>query len=146
MMTEDRAFKRQIRSRALRTGESYQTARRRLLARSPVEPALRPEEELAVRRYFEGWSQHVERWRMAGGRWRPFNAAVPVSALQAASLLHPSPKVRRECLGVLDHVANDDSIEVFRHALSDPVPRVRLVALHGLSCQHCRTGELCVGD
>ena len=145
-MTEDRDFKKQIRSRALRTGESYQAARRRLLARSPIEPSLRPEDERAVTDYFEGWSRHVERWREVGGRWRPFDGAVPVTAMQAASILHPSPKIRRECLGVLDHVANDDSIDVFRLALNDPVPRVRLIALHGLSCEQCRTGELCVED
>jgi hypothetical protein len=47
-------------------------------------------------------------------------------------LQHASPKVRRDALGVLDHGANDESTEVFVAALSDPVPRVRLVALHGL--------------
>ncbi len=146
MMTEDRDLKKQIRVRAQRTGESYQAARRQLLARSPVQTSLRPDDERAVRDYFEGWSRHVARWRETGGRWRPFSGAVPVTAMQAASLLHPSPKVRRECLGILDHAANDDSVHVFRHALGDPVPRVRLIALHALSCEHCRTGELCVED
>jgi hypothetical protein len=66
--------------------------------------------------------------------------------MQATALLHVSAKVRRDALGVLDHAANDESTEVFRAALSDPVPRVRLVALHGLSCERCRIGELRVDD
>jgi HEAT repeats len=35
---------------------------------------------------------------------------------------------------------------VFRLALRDPVPSVREVALHGLSCERCRTDDLCVAD
>jgi hypothetical protein len=99
-----------------------------------------------VTAYFDGYAAHVERFRQEGGRWRSFQDEVPVRAMQAAALLHPNPKVRRECLGVLDHSANDQSVSVFRHALSDPVPRVRLVALHGLSCDRCRVGEICVED
>jgi hypothetical protein len=30
--------------------------------------------------------------------------------------------------------------------LSDPVPRVRIGALHGLSCERCRVGEIRVDD
>jgi HEAT repeat protein len=66
--------------------------------------------------------------------------------MQSAALLHPKPKVRREALAVLDHAANDESTSTFRPALSDPVPRVRIVALHGLGCERCRMGEICVDD
>jgi hypothetical protein len=45
---------------------------------------------------------------------------------------------------VLDHHANDESCDVFRAALFDPVPHVRAIALHGLACERCRVGELCV--
>jgi hypothetical protein len=79
--------------------------------------------------YFADRDRYVERWRVAGGPWRPYGGAVPVAAMQAAALQHASPKVRRDALG---HGANDESTEVFVAALSDPVPRVRLVALHGL--------------
>jgi hypothetical protein len=48
---------------------------------------------------------------------------------------------------VLDHRANDESTAVFRaSALFDPVPHVRVVALHGLACERCRIHELCVTD
>jgi hypothetical protein len=80
--------------------------------------------------------------------WRAWEAAleVPVEAMKRAALLHKNPKVRRECLNVLDHAASDASVGVFRRALGDPVPRVRLVALHGLACERCRVGQLCVED
>jgi hypothetical protein len=49
-------------------------------------------------------------------------------------------------LFLLDHYASDASWSVFRLALRDPVPSVREVALHGLSCERCRTEDLCVAD
>jgi hypothetical protein len=143
MMTKNRDFKRRIRARAAKTGESYQAARRHLFNASPPLSAV---DEQLVSAYFATYAAHVERFRQDGGRWQPFEGEVPVRAMQAAALLHPNPKVRRECLGVLDHAANDQSVAVFRRALRDPVPRVRLVALHGLSCDRCRVGELCVKD
>jgi len=66
--------------------------------------------------------------------------------MQAAALGHRNPKVRRHALGVLDHAANDASTATFRAALSDPVPAVRIVALHALSCEQCRIGAICVDD
>jgi hypothetical protein len=66
--------------------------------------------------------------------------------IQRGAREHPDARVRRECLGVLDHHANDESEEVFRAALFDPVPRVRVFALHGLACERCRVGDLCVSD
>ena len=96
--------------------------------------------------YLDESRRHVDRWRVAGGPWRRYDGAVPVGALQAAALHHPDARVRRDCLEVLDHAANDRSTDVFRRALADPVPRVRLFALHGLSCERCRIGDLCVAD
>jgi hypothetical protein len=51
-----------------------------------------------------------------------------------------------EPLFLLDHYASDASWNVFRLALRDPVASVREVALHGLSCERCRTTALCVAD
>src|SRR5215468_4941406 len=62
------------------------------------------------------------------------------------ALADPDPAVRRLWLGVLDHEANDAATEVFRRALADPVPDVRGAALHGLTCERCREGELCLVD
>src|SRR5262245_21288733 len=64
-------------------------------------------------------------------------------------LLHLATRIlaiRRSCLFLLDHYACDASWSVFRLALRDPVASVREVALHGLSCERCRTEDLCVAD
>jgi hypothetical protein len=67
--------------------------------------------------------------------------------VQRGAREHADARVRRECLGVLDHRANDESTQVFRAAaLSDPVPHVRVVALHGLACERCRVHELGVAE
>jgi HEAT repeat protein len=70
-----------------------------------------------------------------------------VALVQRGAVEHPSARVRCECLGVLDHQASDESTEVFRAAvLRDPVPRVRVFALHGLACERCSVEDLCVED
>jgi hypothetical protein len=69
-----------------------------------------------------------------------------MTLVQRGAREHPNAKVRRECLNVLDHQANDESSDVFRAALFDPVPHVRVIALHGLACERCRVGELCAGE
>jgi hypothetical protein len=70
----------------------------------------------------------------------------PIAAMQWAAISHPDPRTRRGCLSFLDHYANDDSIRAFLEALDDPIPFVREMALHRLSCERCRTAELCVAD
>src|SRR6516162_931878 len=71
---------------------------------------------------------------------------MPVAAVQAAALDHPDLAMRRLCLFLLDHYASDASWNTFRHALRDPVASVREIALHGLSCERCRSEPLCVAD
>jgi hypothetical protein len=78
--------------------------------------------------------------------WKDQMPAAPIELLQKAALEHPNGKVRRFALGVLDHEANDDSADTFRVALRDPAPVVRMNALHGVSCERCRVGELCTDD
>jgi hypothetical protein len=112
-------------------------------------PSLTAEDEAAVAAYFAAWWEVVREARTAGlapARWKTMLPSVPVAALQAAALTHPNARVRRDCLGALDHEANDESSDTFRAALRDPAPVVRLNALHGLSCERCRVGELCVDD
>jgi hypothetical protein len=70
----------------------------------------------------------------------------PLGAVQTAALHHPDPWVRRDCLFFLDHYANDESMPVFAHALGDPVEFVRNMALHSLSCEACKSEELCTAD
>jgi HEAT repeats len=70
----------------------------------------------------------------------------PLGAVQTAALHHPDPWVRRDCLFFLDHYANDQSMALFARALGDPVEFVRNMALHGLSCQACKSEVLCTAD
>jgi hypothetical protein len=109
-----------------------------------------PEQEAEVDAWFAEWWRAVRASGVVGGRrpegWKRRLPAPPVEAMQAVAVGHPSARRRREALGVLDHDANDESTWVFRAALADPVPRVRIVALHGLGCERCRTEDLCVAD
>lgn len=66
----------------------------------------------------------------------------PPSAIVDA-LRHPNPRVRFECLGMLDHLADEDVIPQMTEAARDPVPRVRRMAVHALGCQACKPTSLC---
>ena len=96
-------------------------------------------------------------WRSAGSYLRQFFSASPkqksrlakqkpLAELHTAALAHPDPFTRRDCLGFLDHYANEASTAVFGAALHDPVDFVRNVALHSIACESCRKEELCVAD
>ena len=67
-------------------------------------------------------------------------------ALQVAALSDPDPFRRAGYLALLDHIANDASTDVFATALRDPVAGVRRHAVHGLTCERCRSTEVCVTD
>jgi len=71
---------------------------------------------------------------------------IPVAAVQVTALSHPDAEMRRLCLFLLDHYASDASSETFRQALRDPVAFVRESALHGIACERCRYGEICIAD
>ena len=78
-------------------------------------------------------------------RQRPLTPAM-VEDLQLGALRHRDAKVRRWCVFLLDHYANDQSTEVFAQALHDGAHPVRDMALHSIACEPCKEGELCVAD
>src|SRR5262245_27103103 len=89
----------------------------------------------------------VRRWGgLAKQRRTRRGRELAVAAVQVAALSDPDLAIRRSCLFLLDHYASDASWNVFRFALRDPVASVREVALHGLSCERCRTEDICVAD
>lgn len=89
----------------------------------------------------------VRRWTVLPNQRRArFAKEIPVAAVQAAALNHSDFGIRRSCLFLLDHYGSDASWDTFRRALRDPVASVREVALHGLSCERCRSTALCVAD
>ena len=89
----------------------------------------------------------VRRWNALPNQRRGrLGKEIPVAAVQFAALNHSDLEIRRSCLFLLDHYASDASWGTFRLALRDPVASVREVALHGLSCERCRSAALCVAD
>ena len=89
----------------------------------------------------------VRRWlALRKERRARLGEQVPVAAVQVAALGHPDLAMRRICLSLLDHYASDLSTDTFRRALRDPIASVREGALHGLACERCRDGDICVAD
>jgi len=61
-----------------------------------------------------------------------------VVGVYIAGLQHPSPKVRYECAHALDRYGHVSAVEPLIRLSHDPVPRVRWMALHALSCNACK--------
>jgi HEAT repeats len=129
----------------------------RLLQRSSGERFQSAQKKVAQSYGFDDWVQlnHtleagtvVLEWagRLLGKRdlelLRDRGETPPPKAILSA-LLHPNPRVRYECLGLLDHLADDDCAAAMIAATSDPVPRVRRMALHALGCGGCKSSALC---
>jgi hypothetical protein len=100
-----------------------------------------------MRTDFEVANDFVHRWlALRKERRAHLGKQIPVAAVQAAALSHPDLAIRRICLSLLDHYASDASTDTFRGALRDPIASVRAGALHGLACETCRDGDICVTD
>jgi HEAT repeat protein len=59
-----------------------------------------------------------------------------------AGLDHPDSRVRYNCAHALDHLADERCLAPLRRLANDPVPRVRRMALHVLSCEPCKPAPL----
>jgi HEAT repeat protein len=55
-------------------------------------------------------------------------------------LQHQKTIVRRQCVNILDHLVDEDSLSVLASSLDDADPGVRARALHALSCDRCKEG------
>jgi HEAT repeat protein len=55
-----------------------------------------------------------------------------------AGLRHPDSGVREQCCRLLDHLLVADAVEEMIAMLDDPVPAVRVAAVHALSCDRCK--------
>ncbi len=111
-------------------------AHARVLERFAAEnPPFRPEataEEL-VEAFAEGESRfpaYLSLYRMGG-------AALPAVR---AGLGHPDRHVRQWCALFLDQHADRESLEALVPLLRDPNSRVRLWAVHSISCLECKDG------
>lgn len=54
----------------------------------------------------------------------------------------PDAKWRYEAVGMVDRFGDDRCVEPLSRLLTDPVPRIRRMALHSLGCQHCKITPL----
>jgi HEAT repeat protein len=62
-----------------------------------------------------------------------------------AGLRHPNPVVREQCCKLLDRLLVEDAVGEMIAMLDDPVPMVRVAAVHALSCDRCKTGACAPG-
>jgi HEAT repeats len=69
-------------------------------------------------------------------------ALEPVRQLVLRGLQHPNARVRYECGHALDWLGDDRCVPALLELLRDPVPRVRAIALHALSCDECKLTPL----
>jgi HEAT repeat protein len=60
-----------------------------------------------------------------------------------AGLRHRDPAVREQCCKLLDHLLVEDAVGEMIAMLDDPVPAVRVAAVHALSCDRCKTSVSC---
>jgi hypothetical protein len=63
-----------------------------------------------------------------------------------AGLNHADSRIRYDSANALDHLADERCLEPLRRLVDDPVPRVRRMALHVLSCDTCKLVPLPAGD
>lgn len=50
------------------------------------------------------------------------------------------PIIRRQCVNLLDHLVDEDSLGALVDSLEDHDPEVRARALHALACDRCKDG------
>jgi HEAT repeat protein len=128
----------------------------RELQRESGSPLHESQHELAETYGFRSWAElkheveELQRAALACARYtgtprRDMDAlrgAVDTTVL-VAGLRHPNPRVRYDCLELLDHLADDSCLMPMIAATADPVPRVRRVAVHALGCRRCKPEMLC---
>jgi HEAT repeat protein len=71
-------------------------------------------------------------------RWLLNRGPAAVPAIRAG-LRHLDPAVREQCCKLLDHFLVEDAVEEMIAMVDDPVPAVRVAALHALSCDRCKS-------
>jgi HEAT repeat protein len=77
-------------------------------------------------------------------QWKAYSALIaagdaPVPAV-FEGLSHPNWRVRRGCALYADHNPDSALLERLKLTLNDPKAKVRLFAVHALSCEPCKPG------
>lgn len=107
---------------------------------------MNSEDQLPPRRQ---WPESLESWLARHPLLAPLHGMhtrqkeqVQLSTAAVEQLIlaadHPNPKVRWWCAHELDHLADARSIEALLRLTKDPVPKVRVEAVHALGCERCK--------
>ncbi len=81
--------------------------------------------------------------------WALQQAGPNVIPVLLAGLQHPQPKVRRNCVDIIDHGGYGGDArcsEALLPLLYDPVPHIRRAVWHTLFCERCRDESKCEID
>jgi HEAT repeat protein len=102
---------------------------------------------LPARSDFDGWVGQLARSQGRRQAKRHLMLAGP-PALPAVrrGLRHPEAIVRRLCVGILDHLVDEESLPDLVAALDDEDPNVCGRALHALACDACKQQDFRPGD
>jgi len=96
---------------------------------------------------FQGW---VNRLAVAHCRQQAkrhlLDSGPPALPAVRRGLRHPKAIVRRTCAGILDHLADEESLADLVAALDDDDPGVCARALHTLSCDACKDTDCRPGE
>lgn len=84
--------------------------------------------------------------RASRARWHlQLSGAGAVPALRRG-VHHPDPRVRRDCVMILDHLMDEAALDDVIQALDDDDPEVVARALHTLACDRCKDGACRPGE
>src|SRR5437660_879399 len=90
---------------------------------------------------FDGWvSQLGVSSRRQRAKHHLLASGPPVVPAVRRGLGHDKAIVRRQCVNILDHLLDEESLVVLVAALDDADPQVAARALHALACDRCKEG------
>ena len=86
-------------------------------------------------------AQLASKQERAGAWKRLLEIGAPGRDAVLEGLTHANWEVRRWCALWLDHFADSESLDALIPLLRDPKSKVRMFALHSLTCDRCKAGE-----
>lgn len=132
-MPQDKDIKRLVRARMAETGERYTQAK------SAVDTRDRADEEPEA--VYRLWVDALGDSKTAHAAYARLKAlpAETLRPLAVAGTTHDNWRIRKGCCRLLDDIAfTPESLAALERCLDDVEPRVRMAAMHSLSCQHCK--------
>jgi len=98
-------------------------------------------------RDFDGWvAQLAVSHRRQQAREHLLGSGPSALPALRRGLRHQKTVVRRQCVGILDHLVDEATVPDLVAALDDEDPGVCARALHALACDRCKQGECRPGE